>query len=148
LIRHHHERFDGKGYPDELKGEEIPIGARILAVVNEFDALQLGTLVEGQLSAAEARAFLESNRGTRYDPQVLDLFLRWLDANPHLGRVVNDLRLTSADLRPGMVLARDLVNQDGILLLASARVLDERLIDRIKQFESEENRGFTIHVSR
>jgi response regulator RpfG family c-di-GMP phosphodiesterase len=148
LIRHHHERFDGKGYPDKLVGEEIPVGARILAVVNDFDALQLGTLVDGQLTMTEARAFLVTNRGTRYDPKVLDAFLQWLDVNPDYGRVVNDLRLTSDDLRPGMTLARELVNADGILILSRGRELSERLIGQIKRFEREENRGFTIIVKR
>jgi response regulator RpfG family c-di-GMP phosphodiesterase len=148
LIRHHHERFDGKGYPDKLTGEAIPVGARILAVVNEFDALQLGTLVEGQLTMPEARSFLVANRGTRYDPKVVDAFLQWLDVNPDYGRVANDLRLTSDDLRPGMTLARDLVNADGILILSRGRALSDRMIGQIKRFEREENRGFTIFVKR
>lgn len=148
LIRHHHERFDGSGYPDRLAGEAIPLGARILAVANDYDALQLGTLVKGQLSAEEARLFLKTNSGSRYDPAVLQVFLDWIDANPDFGQVSNDLRLTSADIRPGMVLARDLMNPDGILLLARGRVLDERLIERIHGFEAQENRGFTIYVTR
>lgn len=148
LIRHHHERFDGKGYPDKLAGDAIPVGARIIAVVNDFDALQLGTVVEGQLTMPEAREFLLASRETRYDPKVVDAFLQWLDVNPEFGRVANDLRLASDDLRPGMVLARDLVNADGILILVKDRRLDDRIIGQIKRFEREENRGFTIFVKR
>ncbi len=146
LIRHHHERFDGKGYPDRLAGEAIPLGARILAVVNEYDALQLGTLLEGQLSPDEARRFIEQGRGSRYDPRIATSFLEWLTRQP-AQRVTRDLRLASTDLRVGMELSRDLTNEDGLLLLAKGHRLDARLIERILGFEREENRGFTIYVS-
>jgi response regulator RpfG family c-di-GMP phosphodiesterase len=148
LIRHHHENFDGSGYPDQLAGDAIPLGARILAAVNDFDSLQMGGLVEGCLPLAEARQFLANASGTRYDPQVLQWVFAWLDTNPHLETAGNDIRVTSKDLQAGMVLARDLVTEDGLLLLASQRVIDERLIAHIRQFEQEENRGFTIHIKR
>jgi len=148
LIRHHHERFDGSGYPDKLAGEQIPLGARIIAVANDFDALLRGSLVEGQMSAAEARAFLNKGSGSRYDPRVVELMLQWIDANPAAGRVTEDLRVIYEDLRPGMVLAQDLVSADGILLLSRDHVLDARMIERIAQFEKEQDRGFTIHIKR
>jgi response regulator RpfG family c-di-GMP phosphodiesterase len=148
LIRHHHERYDGNGYPDRLAGDNIPMGARILAMVNDFDAAQAGTLVEGRLSKQEARAFLISNRGTRYDPRILDTFIQWLDLNPDYAGNVEDLTLPSDAVRPGMTLTRDLTNQDGILLLARGRKLDERVIARLRQVEKEEDRGFTVHIKR
>ncbi len=146
-IRHHHERYDGRGYPDRLEADRIPLGARILAVVNDYDALQRGTLVSGNLSPAEARAFLERNRGDRYDPAIVDVFLAMLDEQrASAPSVASELRLPSDSLKPGMVLSRDLMSARGMLLLPKGRELSIALIDKIRSFERDEDRRFTIHV--
>ena len=75
IVRHHHEYYDGSGYPDRLSGLAIPQGARILTVANDYDALQIGTLVQRPLKAKEALDFLIENRSKRYDPAVVDAFL-------------------------------------------------------------------------
>jgi putative nucleotidyltransferase with HDIG domain len=75
IVRHHHENWDGTGYPDGLKGSEIPIGARILAVVDCFDALTSDRPYRGRLSTDRALAILLERRGTMYDPIVVDAFL-------------------------------------------------------------------------
>ena len=148
LIRGHHERFDGLGYPDGLAGEKIPLGARVLAVANDYDALQRGTLVDGKRSAAEARAFLIENRGQRYDPRVVDAFVKLLDASPAKAAEATELYLSSDNLRQGMVLASDLLNGKGMLLLPKGRELNAAVIDKIRYFEREEDRGYTVHVRK
>jgi diguanylate cyclase (GGDEF)-like protein/putative nucleotidyltransferase with HDIG domain len=74
IVRHHHERWDGTGYPNGLKGVEIPIGARILSVVDCFDALTSDRPYRPRLSDAEAIRILVERRGTMYDPLVVDTF--------------------------------------------------------------------------
>lgn len=148
MIRGHHERFDGKGYPDGLAGEKIPLGARVLAVVNDYAALQRGTLVEGKRSAAEARAFVIENRGQRYDPRVVDAFVKLLDELPAAVTESTELYLSSDNLRQGMVLASDLLNGKGMLLLPKGRQLNAAVIDKIRYFEREEDRGYTVHVKK
>jgi diguanylate cyclase (GGDEF)-like protein/putative nucleotidyltransferase with HDIG domain len=74
IVRHHHENWDGKGYPDGLKGSDIPIGARILSVVDCFDALTSDRPYRPRLSDAEALRILSERRGTMYDPLVVDTF--------------------------------------------------------------------------
>jgi HD-GYP domain-containing protein (c-di-GMP phosphodiesterase class II) len=78
IIRSHHERYDGKGYPDELKGEEIPIGARILAVADSFDAMTTERPYRKVLTAQEAKEELIRSKGKQFDPQVVDAFLGYL----------------------------------------------------------------------
>jgi HD-GYP domain-containing protein (c-di-GMP phosphodiesterase class II) len=73
-IRHHHERWDGTGYPDGLKGERIPLGARIIAVADAFDAMTSDRVYRAALSTDEALAELRKGRGTQFDPQIVDLF--------------------------------------------------------------------------
>jgi diguanylate cyclase (GGDEF)-like protein/putative nucleotidyltransferase with HDIG domain len=79
-IHSHHERWDGKGYPSGLKGEEIPIGARILAVVDHFDALTSHRPSHEALSAQDALSVLRSEAGKAFDPQVVAAFVEHLPA--------------------------------------------------------------------
>ncbi|GEM_PF-1684865 len=72
-VRHHHEHFDGSGGPDALKGKEIPIGARILAVANAYDAL---TTQEPALNDGVAAERLRAMAGARLDPEIVELFLQ------------------------------------------------------------------------
>jgi putative nucleotidyltransferase with HDIG domain len=74
IVRHHHERWNGQGYPCGLSGEEIPLGARILAVVDCFDALTSDRPYRPALSADEAIEWLKSQRGVMYDARVVDAF--------------------------------------------------------------------------
>jgi len=75
IVRHHHERFDGKGYPDGLAGEEIPLEARILSVVDVFDALTHQRSYRKALNREEAIGELERGAGTQFDPAVVAVFL-------------------------------------------------------------------------
>jgi diguanylate cyclase (GGDEF)-like protein/putative nucleotidyltransferase with HDIG domain len=78
VVRHHHERWDGKGYPDGLKGEEIPLTARILAVVDCFDAVREDRQYRKGLTREQAIELLKKDRGTHFDPRVVDLFIEHL----------------------------------------------------------------------
>lgn len=75
IVRHHHENWDGTGYPDGLKGTDIPIGARILSVVDCFDALTSDRPYRPRLSDSEATRILRERRGVMYDPLIVDTFL-------------------------------------------------------------------------
>ena len=76
IILYSREKYDGTGYPEGLKAEAIPIGARILSVINAFEAIVVGRPYRGRSSRAEAIQELESNRGTQFDPNVVDAFVR------------------------------------------------------------------------
>jgi len=76
IVRHHHENWDGTGYPSGLKGTQIPIGARILSVVDCFDALTSDRPYRPALPDEQALAILNERRGTMYDPLVVDAFVR------------------------------------------------------------------------
>jgi putative nucleotidyltransferase with HDIG domain len=76
IVRHHHENWDGTGYPDKISGSDIPIGARILSVVDCFDALTSDRPYRPRLSDKEALRILQERRGTMYDPVVVDAFAR------------------------------------------------------------------------
>ncbi len=74
IVRHHHENWDGSGYPDGLSGDRIPIGARILAVVDCFDALTSDRPYRPRMEDRDALQILRDRRGSMYDPAVVDRF--------------------------------------------------------------------------
>jgi putative nucleotidyltransferase with HDIG domain len=79
IVRHHHENWDGTGYPTGLKGQEIPLGARILSVVDCYDALTSDRPYRPRMTRQQAEQVLRDRRGSMYDPWVVDEFLRILD---------------------------------------------------------------------
>jgi putative nucleotidyltransferase with HDIG domain len=76
IVRHHHENWDGTGYPDRIAGPEIPIGARILSVVDCYDALTSDRPYRRRMTDDAAVAILMERRGTMYDPMIVDTFVR------------------------------------------------------------------------
>ncbi|MEE9219737.1 MAG: diguanylate cyclase [Acidobacteriota bacterium] len=74
IVRHHHEQYDGSGYPDALHAEEIPLGARILAVVDCYEALRANRVYRPRLSRTEALRVLKRSSGTHLDPKITELF--------------------------------------------------------------------------
>lgn len=79
-VRHHHERYDGKGYPDGLSGEDIPVVARILCIADCFDAMTSNRVYRKRLSDEQVRAELERCSGSQFDPQMLEAFCELLDS--------------------------------------------------------------------
>ncbi len=80
LIRAQLERFDGIGYPDQLAGEAIPLGARILALASDYDSVQFGTLLRNCITQDKAVLHIQHGKGTHYDPAVVAAFLAVLSA--------------------------------------------------------------------
>jgi putative nucleotidyltransferase with HDIG domain len=76
IVRHHHENWDGSGYPDGLCGDAIPLGARVLAIVDCYDALTSDRPYRRSLSHDRAMAMILERRGTIYEPDIADAFLR------------------------------------------------------------------------
>ena len=74
IVRHHHERLDGEGYPDQLAGDQIPLAARIVAICDAFDALVSDRSNNSGLTLEQARSVIENGAGTQWDPELVALF--------------------------------------------------------------------------
>jgi putative nucleotidyltransferase with HDIG domain len=79
IVRHHHEQWDGSGYPSGLRGQEIPLGARILSVVDCYDALTSDRPYRPRMTRQQAEQVLLDRRAKAYDPWIVDQFIRLLD---------------------------------------------------------------------
>ena len=88
IVVAHHERWDGQGYPYGLAQQEIPLGARLLSVIDTYDAMTSARPYREALSAAEAREELQRCAGSQFDPQVVAVFLQTLQAQESQGSIV------------------------------------------------------------
>jgi HD-GYP domain-containing protein (c-di-GMP phosphodiesterase class II) len=75
MIRHHHEKFDGRGYPDNLNGDSIPEGAKILAIADSYDAMTSERPYRPPMDTKKAAQEIERNSGTQFDPKWVKVFL-------------------------------------------------------------------------
>ncbi|MCE2914760.1 MAG: HD domain-containing phosphohydrolase [Rubrivivax sp.] len=144
IVRQHHERPDGQGFPDGLQGEDIVLGARIVAACSDLDGLMHGTQAETSHPPQRARQILRGGRGTRYDARVVDALMAVLEAAD--AAQDQDKLIEARDLRPGMVLARDLLSPQGAVLLAAGHVFDDRLVRQVTAFAQRQNLRLSLHV--
>lgn len=78
-VRGHHERFDGKGYPDGLKGKDIPLVARIISVADAYDAMTSNRSYRSFMAQKDVRSEIVKNRGIQFDPELADKMLEIID---------------------------------------------------------------------
>lgn len=95
LVRYHHERWDGCGYPHGIAGEAIPLGARILAAADALDALTSDRVYRRAVSLTDALDVLATDAGRHFDPKVIDALMQWVG---DVGRLNGDADPTAADL--------------------------------------------------
>lgn len=138
------ERFDGQGFPAGLTGFAIPLGARILSLAADYDNLQQGVMVQRPMRPDEARQLVYDSAGKRYDPAVVAAFRALMEGdvpdNPH------DVPVRTGELLAGMVLSRDIVTREDLMLLPAERTLDERMIAQLRDYESQCDYRLAIHV--
>ena len=146
IVLSHHEHFDGSGFPDGLDRAGIPLGARILAVANDYDALQTGAILEKRLTAREAGEMIAHWRDKRYDPHVVDAFLELLAHPP--GERADEMDVSVRGLEAGMVLARDLVSVNGRLLLTADYRVDESVIGSLRKYAAGERTELVLRIRK
>ena len=91
MVLHHHERYDGKGYPGSLKGEEIPFMARIVCVADAFDAMTSDRAYRPRFTVVKAMEEMENCKGTQFDPELVEAFMIAMKKNKE--QVIKDIVL-------------------------------------------------------
>ncbi len=139
LIRHHHEWFNGKGFPDGIKEKQIPVGSRIIAIADQFDRLIHGTFqihaVQGVLDKIKA------SLGTQFDPEMFKFLTdvvkeRFASIFKEIEidlKTRIEIELTVNDVMPGMIVSRDIRSGTGLLLLSAGSVLNDKNIATLKR---------------
>jgi response regulator RpfG family c-di-GMP phosphodiesterase len=124
LIRSHHESYDGSGFPDGLKGEAIPLGARMIAIA---DLIEKAARSVGQHRADYALMSARYHGGTLLDPQLVPRFqsiTRIVYFEGKKNGIVSEVEINPAELMPGMLIARDVESAAGVLLMQRGSALD------------------------
>ena len=131
LVRHHHEWYNGKGFPDGLKGENIPIGARIVSIADRLDRILQGEMRSIDTALIQIKSMLASQfDAALYAP--LEKAARKLFSSIIRNDIV-EIELNTKDLFPGMILSRDVSTGTGLLLLRKGTVLNEKNIETLKR---------------
>jgi response regulator RpfG family c-di-GMP phosphodiesterase len=120
IIRAHHERFDGRGYPDQLEGENIPWLARLLAVAVAYASTRL--------TSTDVVETIKMGAGTAFDPEAVRVLLRAL---PLASIPRKEKEIALAELRPGMILARGIYTANGLLLIPEGQRLNATYIEKL-----------------
>ena len=148
IIRHHQERWDGTGFPDHLKGDAIPPGSRLLKLAVDFIELQKGLILERHLNSDEALLYIRKYAGRLYDPALVEDFVQACAtflSDVTLGDPTVKV-LSTRELEAGMVLARNLNADNGMLLLNAGKVLNLPLVDKLIAFEAMEGAKYSVFI--
>jgi response regulator RpfG family c-di-GMP phosphodiesterase len=148
LVRHHHERYDGTGFPDRLKGTQIPLGSRIISVVNVFDKFLNGQKVYESATPEKALAQIESRCPAEFDPEVVSALAKYVRQGEGKWWTWGEIEMGLRDLQVGMMLSRDLKTASGILLLPKDHEIQEKDLQRMLNFQDTDPIIDDIYVYR
>lgn len=143
-IAHHHERVDGRGYPNGIEGSEIPLGARILAVAEDWDELQMGLLASQKLGTTQAIEFITQGADKRYDGDVVRALPSALKRIHYMPKA-NERIIDSEKIQAGVILSRDLVSPEGMLLMAKGGSVTNRLVEYLATVYQREKVSLKIY---
>lgn len=146
IVRHHHELFDGSGFPEGLSGLNIPLGARIICAVSDYEDLRSGAMTQQPMTAKQSCQYLLEEQGTRYDPTVILALEPILAAEGKFA--IDELMVAAAHLHEGMTLSRDVHHPNGFVLLSKGSVMTRRLINQMVAVEQQTGRRLKIFVIR
>ena len=142
IIRSHHERFDGKGFPDQTQGSSITRGARVVCIINDWDNM----IYKSNMSVQAALENIKAGAGSLYDPKIAEKFLLFIPewAKDH----DQEASIVSLDsLQVGMFLKDDIILSNGLMLVPKGIILNRETIDKINSFRSMIEDIHTVHVA-
>lgn len=149
IIRHIYEHFSGKGKPDNLTGENIPLGSRILRLVIEYNELVFGIYDGKELSHHDAFERLKEGYQTAFDPNIFDLYSKLASLLLQVSKKdKNDSLKQSDQLEKGMVTTRDVISFGGTMLIAKGSELTENLIRQLLRYEQRAGVKLNVYIER
>ncbi len=144
LVRSHHEQFNGRGFPDGLAGEQIPVGARIVAAASLYDDL----VHREKVTLEKAPEILQQYRGYQLEPVMVALLI---DLNLNRQQEENrreDRDVFIEDLAAGMVLGRDILMKSGAFLMAAGTRIDAGIVQKLKRYHQMGNISAKVFIRK
>ncbi|ENM5833556.1 response regulator [Vibrio metoecus] len=145
IIRHQDELYDGTGKPDHLLGDQIPIGARIIKVVKDYDFFVSGSNNPRRMHTKSAQGYLRQQAGIYYDTQVVEAFISIVSAITRIEEGM-ELCVSLSEVRPGMIIKRDIYLPNGSLMLTAGNKMNESLLRKLKDLEQEMNMPIPVYI--
>lgn len=146
IIRHQNENIDGSGYPDGLKSKAIPLGSRVLRVVIDYQQIIHGLYFNDAYSPNDALDFMERSSGIKYDKALLMLYRKFIAELSKTEGLQQDRLLNITDLKPGMAVSRDLVTNEGLLLITKGTLLNALTIQKLIELEERDTQELNIFI--
>ena len=146
IIRHHHENYNGSGFPDGLKKNEIPLGSRIIAVMDTYDKLANKTYINVDNTRSRALKALRLKMGIELDPGVVSSFISVLHSHKPQNKSRKEIELRPFELKENMILSRDLYTTRGMMVFPKDKRLEEASIKTILDSERMEKLLTVVYV--
>lgn len=146
IIRHIPEHYDGRGNPEHLEGENIPLGARIIAIVSVFDNYIIGRLTEAKISIAEAKNRIKSQSGFVFDPEIINQYFDLLDAKPKSSSGTIEYPTDLPELSVNTVITHDIENKNGGILLTKDTTIEQHHLDKLTQLSLSDEVVFPLFI--
>jgi response regulator RpfG family c-di-GMP phosphodiesterase len=145
-IRHQNENFDGTGLPEHLSGDDIPIGARIIRIVKDFDFLIAGKTNDKRMSISNAYAWMKARADTWYDSHILLAFIDLLGSRESDDSEM-EFSIGVEALNPGDTLLEDLRLHNGSIMLKAGQEVTSVMIEKLKEYEKTHNTIVTLFIT-
>jgi len=145
-ILHQNENIDGTGFPGHLSGDDIPIGARIIRVVKDFDFLIAGKANDRKMSIANAYAWMKERSGVWYDQHILQSFIDLLGKRESDENEM-EFSIGIEALKPGDKLLEDLILHNGNVMLKAGQEVNSTMIEKLKEYEETYNTKVTLFIA-
>ena len=147
-VRHLHELFNGQGYPDHLKGDNIPLGARIISIVDGYDTCLNARDSYNSTTPLDAMNYVQDHTPSYYDPELVPVLKECLLESLSDEDGIDEIEIQVNDARSGMVLSRDTFTNDGKLLLPKDSELNHEELKRVRNYYNHSSITDTIFVYR
>jgi len=135
IIRHIPEHYNGRGSPEHLSENNIPLGSRIIAIVSQFDNLIIGRQSELKLPITEAKSRIESQSAYVFDPEIIKQYFNLLQAKPKASEGKVEYPVDLSDLNVDAIITRDIENPNGNILLTKHTAIEQNHIEKLRQLQ-------------
>ncbi|MCE0496177.1 HD domain-containing phosphohydrolase [Vibrio salinus] len=145
IIKHQDELYDGTGKPDHLFQEDIPIGSRIIKVVKDYDFYVASPYNTRRITPQSAQEYLKKNAGKFYDPKVVEAYVSMVSVPTEIEEGI-ELCVSLSEIKPGMIVKRDLYLPNGNLMVTAGNAISSALLVRLKEIEESSSMPISVYI--
>lgn len=147
IIKHQDELYNGTGKPDHLSEDDIPVGSRIIKIVKDYDFFVSSPYNLHRITPQSAQKYLKDNAGKFYDPDIVQAFLA-IVSTPEEAEKGVELCVGLSNVKPGMIVSKDLYLPNGNLMLTAGNAISAALLARLQEIEKKSSMPISVYIDR